>query len=97
MKLRFTLEALSHIAAIHFYIEAKSPPAAAHILDRIFSDCARLGDFPQLGHVGVVPGTFEWTVGGLPYIVVHEVDATKEEIIVLAVFHGAQDRVHART
>jgi hypothetical protein len=28
----------------------------------------------------------------LPYIIVHQVDAKKDEIIVLGVFHGAQIR-----
>jgi toxin ParE1/3/4 len=92
MKLRFTLEALSHIAAIHFYIEPKSSIAAAHIRDRIFSDCERLCEFPQLGHVGIVPGTFEWTVSGLPYIIVYETAANRGELVVLAIFHGAQVR-----
>jgi toxin ParE1/3/4 len=92
MKLRFTLEALDHIAAIHFYIEAKSAPAAAHIVNRIFVDCDRLNEFPEIGHVGMAPGTFEWTVAGLPYIIVHQLDAKKDEIIVLGVFHGAQVR-----
>jgi toxin ParE1/3/4 len=92
MKLRFTLEALDHIAAIHFYIEPKSARAAAHIVDRIFTDCDRLGEFPEIGHVGTAPGTFEWTVAGLPYIIVHQIDAKKDEIIVLGVFHGAQTR-----
>jgi len=92
MTLRFTREALDHIAAIHFYVEAKSARAAAHIVDRIFTDCDRLSEFPEIGHVGMVPGTFEWTVAGLPYIIVHQVDAKKDEIIVLGVFHGAQTR-----
>jgi toxin ParE1/3/4 len=92
MNLRFTLEALDHIAAIHFYIEAKSAPAAAHIVDRIFTDCDRISKFPEIGHVGMAPGTFEWTVAGLPYIIVHQVDAKKDEIIILGVFHGAQTR-----
>ena len=92
MKLRFTLEALDHIAAIHFYIEAKSAPAAAHIVGRIFIDCDRLSEFPEIGHVGMAPGTFEWTVAGLPYIIVHQVDAKKDKIIILGVFHGAQVR-----
>jgi toxin ParE1/3/4 len=92
MRLRFTLEALSHIAAIHFYIEAKSSPAADHISDRIFSDCARLCEFPQIGHVGIVPGTFQWTVSGLPYSIVYEINSNKGDVIVLAIFHGAQVR-----
>jgi toxin ParE1/3/4 len=92
MKLRFTFEALSHIDAIHFYIEPKSRPAAAHILNRIFADCDRLAEFPQLGHTGVVPGTHEWTVSALPYIVVYEINENTLELIVLGIFHGAQAR-----
>ncbi len=92
MTLRFTLEALSHIAAIHFYIEAKSAAAAAHIRDRIFADCDRLSEFPQIGHVGVVPGTYEWTVSGLPYIIVHEIDSKNDQLVILGIFHGAQER-----
>ena len=47
---------------------------------------------PQLGRVGVVPGTYEWTVTGLPYIIVHEVDDDKDQVVVIGIFHGAQDR-----
>jgi toxin ParE1/3/4 len=92
MKVRFTLEALAHIRGIHFYIETKSPSAAKRIVDRIFFEADRLSEFPQLGHVGVVAGTYEWTVPGLPYIIVHEVDADNDEVMVLGVFHGMQDR-----
>jgi toxin ParE1/3/4 len=92
MKLRFTLEALDHIVAIHFYIEPKSARAAAHIVDRIFTDCDRLSVFSEIGHVGMAPGTSEWTVSGLPYIIVYEFDAKKAEVIVLGIFHGAQVR-----
>jgi toxin ParE1/3/4 len=91
MKVRFTLEALNHINAIHFYIEGRSPQAATHIVKRIYADCERLAEFPQIGHVGMVSGTYERTVGGLPYIIVHEMDSNGDEIVVLGVFHGAQD------
>jgi plasmid stabilization system protein ParE len=92
MKARFTLEALHHINAIHFYIAGRSPRAATHIANRIFADCERLAEFPRIGHRGMVSRTYEWTVAGLPYIVVYEIDTGSNEIIVLGVFHGAQDR-----
>jgi toxin ParE1/3/4 len=92
MKVRFTREALTHIAGVQFYIEARSPRAAAHIVGRILAEADRLGKFPQLGRVGIVPGTYEWTVPRLPYIIVHEVNEESEEIVVLGVFHGAQNR-----
>jgi plasmid stabilization system protein ParE len=92
MNLRFTFEALTHIDAIGFYLAHRSSAAASHIVGRIFADCDRLAEFPHLGHAGSVRGTYEWTVAGLPYIVVHEVDAGEGELIIIAVFHGAQRR-----
>jgi toxin ParE1/3/4 len=92
MNVRFTLEALTHIATIHSYIEGRSPVAAARIVERMFADIDRLAEFPHIGHVGAVPGTYEWTVRGLPYIIVHEVDDEKDELIVLGIFHSAQAR-----
>ena len=91
MIVRFTLEALADIAAIHAYIEASSPRAALRVATRIFAECDRLGEFPQLGHVGLLPGTFERTVAGLPYIIVHEL-AENDAVVVLNIFHGAQRR-----
>jgi toxin ParE1/3/4 len=92
MKVRFTLEALDHINAIHFYISGRSPRAATHIIERIYADCERLAEFPRIGHDGMASGTYEWTMGGLPCIVAYEIAAGSDEIIVLGVFHGAQDR-----
>ena len=45
-----------------------------------------------MGHVGRDAGTHEWVVPRLPYIVVYEVDQVQERVVVVAVFHGAQDR-----
>jgi len=92
MRVRFTLEALTHIAGIRFYIGQRSSRAASHIVARIFTEADRLGVFPQLGRVGIVPGTYEWTVPRLPYIIVHELNDDDDEVVVLGVFHGAQDR-----
>jgi plasmid stabilization system protein ParE len=92
MKVRFTIEALTHIAGIHLFIGDRSPLAATHVVTRIFAAVDRLAEFPNIGHVGAVPGTYEWTVQGLPYIIVHEIDEEKNELIVLGIFHGAEDR-----
>jgi len=92
MKLRFTIEALTHIADIHLFIEERSRVAATHIVTRIFAAADQLSEFSYIGHLGTVPGTYEWAVQGLPYILVHEIDEEKNEIVVLGIFHGAQDR-----
>jgi toxin ParE1/3/4 len=92
MKVRYTLEALEHIDAIGAYIEARNPEAARRVIARIRAAADRLGEFPRIGHVGLVAGTFEWPVRGLPYIIVHQLDVAADEVVVIGVFHGAQDR-----
>ena len=53
----------------------------------------RLAEFPRMGHVGRVPGTHEWVVRGLPYIIVYQTDAADiDEVLILGIFHAAQDR-----
>jgi toxin ParE1/3/4 len=46
-----------------------------------------------MGHAGRVSGTHEWVVRGLPYIIVYEIGVPElDEVLVLGVFHGAQNR-----
>jgi toxin ParE1/3/4 len=74
------------------YIHERNPYAAAHAIRRIRAAAERLTEFPHIGHVGVVAGALEWTVKGLPYVIVYEVDPDVDEVIILGVYHGAQDR-----
>lgn len=92
MKVRFTIEALTHIAGIHFYIARRSPQAAARVVARIFAGAERIGEFPQIGHAGSVSETHEWTVRGLPYVIVHEIDNDNGQVVILGIFHAAQAR-----
>jgi toxin ParE1/3/4 len=92
MRVRYTLEALRHIAAIHAYIKERNPIAAARVVARIQLAAERLGEFPLMGRAGVAPGTREWVVTGLPYIIVHEVRTNEDEIAILGIYHGAQLR-----
>jgi toxin ParE1/3/4 len=96
MRVRFTLEAIGHISGIHTYIAHRNPVSATRVVARIFAAAERLGDFPNMGHVGLASGTREWPVRGLPYILVHEVRKDADEVVILAVFHGAQDRQRDR-
>jgi toxin ParE1/3/4 len=86
MKVRYTLEALDHLDAISDYIGARNPIAARRVLGRIRAAAERLGEFPNMGHAGLVPGTSEWSVRGLPYVIVHQVDGDAKEWSCLACF-----------
>jgi toxin ParE1/3/4 len=93
VRLRYTAQAREHIAGIYEYIRERNPIAATEIVARIRLAAERLTEFPRMGHSGQVGGTHEWVVRGLPYIIVYEIGATEtDEILVLGVFHGAQDR-----
>ena len=92
MKLVFDEKALVELEGIYNWIAKANPVAARAVVDRLFESAEHLATFPQMGHAGRDLGTFEWVVPRLPYIVVYEVHAGRDEVIVIAVVHGAQDR-----
>ena len=93
MRLRYTAQARQHIAGIYEYIRERNPVAAANVIARIRLAAERLTEFPRMGPTGRVPNTHEWVVRGLPYIIVYEIGVTEpDEVLILGVFHGAQDR-----
>ena len=92
VKLRYSSAAFAHISHVYDYISGKNPVAATRVIGRIRSAAERLIDHPEMGRVGLVSGTREWVVTGLPYIIVYEVRPELEEIIVLGIYHGAQLR-----
>ena len=68
----------------------ENPVAAIEVIARIRLAAERLTEFPRMGHAGRVAGTHEWVV---PCIIVYEIGVPEpDEVLVLGVFHGAQDR-----
>jgi toxin ParE1/3/4 len=93
MRLRYTAEAREHISAILGYIRDRNPAAAIQVAARIRLAAEGLVEFPRMGRAGRLPGTHEWVVRGLPYIIVYEVGAhANDELLILGIFHAAQDR-----
>ena len=77
---------------IYAWIAKDRPRSADSVTDRILESAARVVRWQYMGKVRSAPGTYEWVVTGLPYIVVYTVNADDGEVAVIAVFHGAQDR-----
>lgn len=92
MKIIIRDEAASDLDEIQNWIEKDSPAAAVQMVRRIRAkiNLVLTPGMAEIGRPGREDGTRELIEG--PYIVVYEIDAEHEEIIVLAVFHGAQDR-----
>jgi toxin ParE1/3/4 len=93
MTLRYTRRARRHLDAIAEYIADRNPAAARRVGERIREAVSLLGDLPYIGREGVLAGTRELVVPGLPYVVVYRVDiAEQETVVILGVYHGAQLR-----
>ncbi len=90
MRLRYTRRARRHLEAIAEYIAEHNPTAARRVGERIREVASLVGKFPQIGHSGVLLGTREMSVPGLPYIIVYRID--DDVISILGVYHGAQLR-----
>ena len=93
MKLRFSLAAIADAEGIRDYIAQDNPGAAVRVVDRIGATIEILRDFPRLGHAGLVEGTLELLVPGLPYVVIYEQNRDAEGgITILRIYHVARDR-----
>ena len=92
MRLVFDDRAVADLENIYHWISRESPATAKAAVVRLLSSIELLSLFPLIGHGGRDAETFEWVVPRLPYIVVYEVDRAREQFLVTAVFHGAQNR-----
>ncbi|OYU14464.1 MAG: plasmid stabilization protein [Alphaproteobacteria bacterium PA4] len=74
------------------HIAADDPVAAQHVVDRLRAAAARLEDFAT-GRPGRVPGTYEKSVTGLPYVIAYAIvpHDSGEIIAILRVIHTARD------
>jgi toxin ParE1/3/4 len=97
MELIFDDEAIADLENIHSWIAEDSPRTAKNVVERLFSSTELLASFPYMGRAGREPGTFEWVVPRLPYIVVYQVDRARDCVVVTAVLHGAQDRENGQS
>jgi toxin ParE1/3/4 len=92
VKLVFDDLALADLEGIYNWIAKDNPKAAFAVVERLFESAEHLTTFPDMGRPGRDEGTFEWVVPRLPYIMIYEIHRVRDEIIVAAVVHGAQDR-----
>ena len=93
MKVAYSPFARGDLERIYEWIAKDSPRNAKSVAVRICDAIEEgLAFAPNMGHRGRTRDTLEWVVHGLPYIVVYRVDEGLDELKVIAIFHGAQDR-----
>jgi len=92
MKIVLRDEAVEDLEAIFTWIGKDNPSAAARVVRSLRQrlDLLLSPGMARMGRPGADEGTFELVEA--PYIIVYEVHDDREEIEILAVVHGAQDR-----
>lgn len=86
MRVSFTPQARDDLQAIRNWIAEDNPVAADRVVTRIIQTAMMFGQFPMLGRAGQVADTREFSVTGLPYLIVYRI-ASESEIDVLTVLH----------
>jgi addiction module RelE/StbE family toxin len=87
--IKWTEQAAQQLDQAQDYIAlSNSEEVAARITIQIVTSVQQLAAFPVSGRAGRVPGTRELIVSNMPFIVAYAIE--KADIVVLAVYHGAQ-------
>ena len=92
MKVIIRESAYDDLERIHAWIQKDRPRSADSVIERILESIEQLDRFPYIGRIGRAPDSYELVVAGLPYIVVYQVNADDDVLVVIGVFHGARDR-----
>ncbi len=92
MRVSFEPAASDDLDRLFAWIAKDSPRAALHMIARIEDKITRLAipELTYMGRPGLVDGTrelLEW-----PYIIVYKVYEDRDEIVIVSIVHGAQDR-----
>ncbi len=86
MNVSFTPQAVDDLVEIHSHIATIDRLSADRVLSRIRQVIEMFEIFPLLGREGVVEGTREFAISGLPYTIVYRI-ASATELDVLTIIH----------
>jgi toxin ParE1/3/4 len=88
MQVRWLRGALLNLDQEASYIAQDNPKAAADLVLHLRDSALILGEQPNLGRPGRIPGTRELVVSKLPYILPYRV--RNDTVEILRVFHAAR-------
>jgi toxin ParE1/3/4 len=88
MRVKWLRRALLNLDQEASYIAQDNPKAAAEFVLKLRDSALMLGEQPNLGRPGRIPGTRELVVSNLPYILPYRV--RNDTVEVLRVFHTAR-------
>jgi addiction module RelE/StbE family toxin len=86
LNVNFTPQARDDLFSIRDWIAEDDARVADQVIARIVQTAMMFGQFPMLGRVGRIAGTREFSVVGLPYMIVYRIES-ETEIDVVTVVH----------
>lgn len=87
--IRWTEQAAEQLDQVYDYVAlSNSEEIAARVTERIINSIERLTTFPMSGRPGRVQGTRELVIFQTPFLVAYTID--KDRVVILAIYHGAQ-------
>ncbi len=87
--IEWTEQATRQLDQAHDYIAlSNGEEVATRVTMQIVTTVEQLASFPMSGRAGRVPGTRELVVANTPFIAAYAI--LKARIVILAVYHGAQ-------
>ncbi len=89
MNINFTPDALDDLKAIKAYIAEFDERSASNVISRIRQTILMFSQFPLLGRKGLIEGTREFSVVGLPYVIIYNV-RSETDIDILKILHERQ-------
>lgn len=90
LRLAYSTEATGHLQEIGAYIRERDPMAARRVAARLQHVARRIAAFPDLGS-----GTRRFALADLPYMLVYEVDRDEDQVLIIGIYHTAQNRPRA--
>lgn len=85
MKVEWLRTALKNLDDEARYIAKDNPQAAACLVKTIKASVEQLSQFPAMGREGRLPGTREWPLPDLPYVIPYRIRLGKLQV--LRIFH----------
>jgi toxin ParE1/3/4 len=90
MRIRWTPAAAGDLRQINDYLKDHHPHYRLPTVRKVYLAVQSLKEWPHLGRSGREEGTRELMFPPLPYVAVYRLK--EQEIEVLRIYHGAQDR-----
>jgi toxin ParE1/3/4 len=92
MTVRLAPLAADDLARIGDYLMRRSPSGAANVRSPIQSTLTIIERYPGAGRLQTIPDVRKLCVARYPYVIYYFTDPASREIVVLRVYHAAQER-----